>query len=200
MTAFAASVWYHRSSEVQLKVQVCLVGNDELITAPVLVAAVGEVPADDDGDLSAPVQNKRQTLSDQEQNKMKEFRQKWNNLMYFSSFMAICKGSVSPSNSTITGAHMLSAEQRQNPQNKSQIEVKCHYFKARKQAGQRIHGLFIHTHTFQTSVSLNGPNTKTQRCQQPGSNPEPAFKAAKLRNVIQCHFDKMRCKDFFVCP
>lgn len=32
-----------------------LVCDDELVTAPVLKTAVGQVPADDDGDLPAPV-------------------------------------------------------------------------------------------------------------------------------------------------
>lgn len=33
----------------------CLIGYDELVTAPVLVTPIRKVPADDDGNLSAPV-------------------------------------------------------------------------------------------------------------------------------------------------
>lgn len=35
-------------------------------------------------------------------------------ITYFSSFIAICKGSVSPSSSTITGAHMLLKQSEHN--------------------------------------------------------------------------------------
>lgn len=33
----------------------CLISYDELVTAPVLITPIRKVPADDDGDLSAPV-------------------------------------------------------------------------------------------------------------------------------------------------
>lgn len=39
-----------------------LIGDDELVTAPVLVTPIRKVPADDDGDLSAPVGGNTQSL------------------------------------------------------------------------------------------------------------------------------------------
>lgn len=44
----------HHCTDVHEPVSVSLIGNDELITTPVLIAPIRKVPSDDDGNLPAP--------------------------------------------------------------------------------------------------------------------------------------------------
>lgn len=119
-----------------------LISYDELVAAPVLITPIRKVPADDDRDLSAPVGRGRKIFTVREWTLQRSLHQRTsiyslNNerklyvqgrciilqsitydssytiSTYLSSFIAICKGSVSPSSSTMTGAHMLLEEDRQ---------------------------------------------------------------------------------------
>lgn len=49
----------------------CLISDDELVTAPVLITSIRKVPADDDGDLSAPVERNEQNSPKDDRNHRK---------------------------------------------------------------------------------------------------------------------------------
>ena len=70
----------------------------QVLDAPVLERAVWHVPPDDDWDLQRTIWWNTEILS--------RLKKTWSTFLCFSSFWAITRGSVSPSSSTMTGAHM----------------------------------------------------------------------------------------------
>ena len=76
----------------------CLhVRDNQVLDAPVLEGAVWHVPPNNDRDLQ------RGDVNDEEMRLNKVW---WLTFLIFSSFCAITSGSVSPSSSTMTGAHI----------------------------------------------------------------------------------------------